>query len=141
LIQPNNPDVLANLGFIYSERGESEEAEKLLRRAICLDPRHFPAHYDLGRLLVRLRRYNEALPILERGASLTTTDPGIHYQLFTVCSRLKRKADADRELSLFKRLEEARKNREAAIGGSATNELSAPVAAEPDSPGTAEEKP
>jgi hypothetical protein len=37
------------------------------------------------------------------------TDPGIHYQLFTAYSRLKRREDAERELAIFKRLEEARK--------------------------------
>ncbi len=67
-IEPHNVDVLANIGFIYSERGKDEEAEKLLRRAIAIEPKHFPANYDLGRLLVRLRRYEEAVRILERAA-------------------------------------------------------------------------
>ena len=86
-----------------------QEAKILLRRAIALEPKNYPAHYDLGRLLVRLRRYDEALPILEQGVPLGQSDPGIHYQLFIAYSRLKRKEDADRELAKFKILEEARK--------------------------------
>jgi tetratricopeptide (TPR) repeat protein len=82
----------------------------LLRRALALDAKNFPAHYDLGRLLVRLKRYDEALPILERATKMDATDPGIHYQLFTAYSRLKRREDAERELAVFKRLEEARKS-------------------------------
>jgi tetratricopeptide (TPR) repeat protein len=81
----------------------------LLRRAIALDAKNFPANYDLGRLLVKLKRYDEALPVLERAAVMGKDDPGIHYQLFTAYSRLKRREDAERELSIFKRLEEARK--------------------------------
>ena len=42
-------------------------------------------------------------------------DPGVHYQLFLAYSRLSRKADADRELETFKRLDEARKAAEAGM--------------------------
>jgi tetratricopeptide (TPR) repeat protein len=125
-IQPNNADVLANLGYINSERGHYDEAEKLLRQALALNGEHFPANYDLGRLLTRLKRYDEALPILEHGASLSALDPGIHYQLFLTYSRLKRKTDADRELAVFKRLEEARKKGDTSMEGSATVEPSPP---------------
>ena len=91
-LQPDNVDALANLGFIYTERGDNDKAEQFLRRATAIDPKHFPANYDLGRLLVKSKRYSEALPILEHAATLSKTDPGIHYQLFTVYSRLKRKS-------------------------------------------------
>jgi tetratricopeptide (TPR) repeat protein len=84
----------------------------MLRRAIALNSKNFPAHYDLGKLLVRLKRYEEAVVILERAATMSATDPGIHYQLFTAYTRLKRKPDAERELAIFKRLEEARKGSE-----------------------------
>jgi Flp pilus assembly protein TadD len=110
-LRPDNPDALAQLGFIVGELGRFEEAEKLLRRAAALADKHFYAHYDLGRLLVKTRRYEEAIPVLERGAALKPSNPGVHYQLFMAFSRLKRKEDADRELALFKRLEEERKKR------------------------------
>jgi Flp pilus assembly protein TadD len=67
-------------------------------------------------LLVRLKRYEEALPVLERGIVLGKNDPGIHYQLFIAYSRLKRKDDADRELARFKILEEARKQGDSGMG-------------------------
>jgi len=59
------------------------------------------------------------VPLLERGAVLNPHDPGVHYQLFTAYSRLKRKADADRELAVFKRFEEARKHAPTPLGGEA----------------------
>jgi Flp pilus assembly protein TadD len=111
--------VLTNLGYIANQRGETQESERLLRQAIALDPQNFAAHHDLGRLLVKLKRYEEALPPLERGAALNANDPGIHYQLFTAYSRLKRKADADRELAIFKRFQEARKHDPTPLGGEA----------------------
>ena len=121
-IQPGNVDAIASMGFIYMERGEFEEAEKLLRRAVNLNANHFPANYDLGRLLVRRKLYDEALPILERAAKLVKTDPGIHYQLFIAYSRLKRTADAERELTTFKQLEEARKKGDTMEGTAATDQ-------------------
>jgi hypothetical protein len=63
--------------------------------------------------------------VLERGAALGKEDPGVHYQLFLVYSRLNRKADADRELATFKRLDEARKAGEAGAGAK-TEELPPP---------------
>jgi tetratricopeptide (TPR) repeat protein len=111
-LEPDNPDALAQLGFVTGERGRFAEAEQLLRRALTFSrDKHFMAHYDLGRLLIKQRRYDEAIPILERGAILNARYPGIHYQLFLALSRLKRKEEADRELVLFKQLEEASKNR------------------------------
>jgi tetratricopeptide (TPR) repeat protein len=111
-LQPDNPDALAQLGFVLGERARFAEAEQLLRRALRLSQdKHFMAHYDLGRLLVKQQRYDEAIPILERGATLNARYPGIHYQLFLAFSRLKRKAEADRELVLFKQLEAESKSR------------------------------
>jgi Flp pilus assembly protein TadD len=87
------------------------EAERLLRSAVKLNDKHFPAQYDLGRLLVRMKRYEEAVPMLQRVTTLSASDPGAHYQLFLAYSRLKRKADADQSLARFKVLEQERKGR------------------------------
>jgi tetratricopeptide (TPR) repeat protein len=112
LVKEDNVDALAQLGFVVSERGQKNaEAEKLLRRAIALDARHFYAHYDLGRLLVRMKRYEEAIGVLQGAVRLRERDPGAHYQLFISYSRLKRKDEADRELVLFKQYDEERKTR------------------------------
>ena len=81
---------------------------------------------------MRLKRYPEALPILERGVALNNDDPGVHYQLFIIYSRLKRKDDADRELAQFKSLEEARKQRE---GGMSEKDSLPPPKVSTTSPG------
>jgi tetratricopeptide (TPR) repeat protein len=113
-----------------------------LRRALELDPKNYPATYDLGRLLVRARRYNEALALLKRGAELDKEDPGVHYQLFLIYSRLKQKSDGDSELAIFKRLEEARKLAEGSMGGSATKEVTPPPdPVQPPAPGVTRDRP
>jgi tetratricopeptide (TPR) repeat protein len=109
-LQPQNVDTLAQLGFIIGERDRYAEAEKLLRSAIAINNKHFYANYDLGRLLVKSRRYEGALPILQHSARLKPNNPSVHYQLFMALSRLKRKGEADRELTIFKELDQNRKS-------------------------------
>ena len=77
-----------------------------------LNPKLYPPHYDLGRLLVRLKRYDEGIQVLQGSAAMNPADPGVHYQLFIALSRLKRKEEAQRELEIFQRLESVRKTRQ-----------------------------
>jgi Flp pilus assembly protein TadD len=63
---------------------------------------------------VKTGRYAEATPLLERAGLLKPNNPDVHYQLFLALVRLKRKDDADREMALFKKLDEQRKLREKA---------------------------
>jgi tetratricopeptide (TPR) repeat protein len=110
-LQPDNVNALAQLGFVLQERDKTVEAERTLRRALAINDKHFYANFDLGRLLVKSRRYEEAIPILRHAALLKPGNPGVHYQLFITFSRLKSKADADKELAIFKQLDEAREAR------------------------------
>jgi len=66
---------LALLGAIIDGGGDFAESERLLRRAIAVDSKHFNAHHDLGRLLVRAHHYGDALPILQGTATLNSKDP------------------------------------------------------------------
>jgi len=109
LLEPNNVDAMAQLGFILLERDRTAEAETALRRAIAINDKHFYANYDLGRLLVKSHRYDEALRIFEHAVKLKPTNQSVHYQLFLALARLKRKEEADRELATFKQLDAARK--------------------------------
>lgn len=108
-LRPDNVDTLAQLGFIVGERDRQLEAEKLLRRAIVINDKHFYANYDLGRILVKLKRYEEALAVLKHAATLKARNPGVHYQMFIAFSRLRLKDEAERELAIFKQLEADRK--------------------------------
>jgi Flp pilus assembly protein TadD len=105
-LKPDNVDALSLLGVILLDRNEIAEAENLLRRAIALNENYFNPFNDLGRLLVKTHRYEEAIPILQRATSLSPDNAEVHYQLLLSYSRLKRKADADREYAIHKRLTE-----------------------------------
>jgi tetratricopeptide (TPR) repeat protein len=80
-----------------------------LRSAIAINDRHFYANYDLGRLLVKSRRYEDSLAILKHAAGLRPKNASVHYQMFIALSRLKRKEEAQRELATFNQLDEERK--------------------------------
>lgn len=56
-------------------------------------------------LLLRSQRYAEAVPVLRRAASINPGHPDVHYKLYIALLRLKRTAEAERELTIFKRLE------------------------------------
>jgi protein O-GlcNAc transferase len=105
-LKPDNVDALSLLGAILLDRNKAVEAERLFRRAISLSENHFNSFNDLGRLLVKSRRYEEALPILQRAAALSANNPDVRYQLFLAYSRLNRKVEADRELAIYKQLNE-----------------------------------
>jgi len=104
-VTPNSPDVMASIGNIALERGDLVNAESTLRKTIELDPKNFPAYYDMGRLLIRQKKYRDALAILEKGKALNDVDPGIRYQLFIAYTRTNEKQKAASAFSEFKRLE------------------------------------
>ncbi|PWT79653.1 MAG: hypothetical protein C5B44_06535, partial [Acidobacteria bacterium] len=130
-LEPDNVNAVAQLGFILFELNHVNEAESTLRRAITINDKHFYANYDLGRLLVKSRRYDESLPILQRAAALKPNNPPVHYQMFIVFTRLKRKDEADRELAVFKNLEEARKRRPQIEGALDDDEAQNPPTSSP----------
>ena len=110
-LEPHNVNAMAQLGFVLLERDRMAEAETALRGAIAINDKHFYANYDLGRLLIKSRRYEEALPVLQRAVVLKSNNSNVHYQLFMALTRLKRKDEAERELAIFKQLDEARNAR------------------------------
>jgi Tfp pilus assembly protein PilF len=88
---------------------DTTRAEKYLKRATELDPNLAPAYLTWGRLYARANRYSEAAPLLERAVSLQPDLPEAHYQLSRVLVKLKRTDDANRELAIFKQLNEKQK--------------------------------
>jgi tetratricopeptide (TPR) repeat protein len=102
LILKETADTNALLGSMLVDRNDYPEAEKYLRKAVSLNPNHFNSQHDLGRILVKQQKFAEALPILQRAASLMPNVADVHYQLFLTYTRLRRKAEADKEFELFK---------------------------------------
>jgi tetratricopeptide (TPR) repeat protein len=108
---------LAALHYLVAEtmlktsEADTTRAEKYLRRATELDPKLAPAYLTWGKLYARTNRYDEAAPLLERAVTLQPELLEAHYQLSRVLVKLKRTDEANRELAIFKELNEKQKAR------------------------------
>ena len=71
---PNHPTSLHLLGLIAIQTGDNPRAVQLIERAIAADDRVAKFHWDLGIVLRRMDRLEDALKCVERAARL---DPDI----------------------------------------------------------------
>ena len=76
-LAPANVDLLVSGALGQQDLGHWEEATALLRRAQTIDPRSVPTAYRIGRGLLWLHRYDEALAALDRGLQLAPSDLSI----------------------------------------------------------------
>lgn len=72
-MHPDIAEVKANLGLMYYQIGNDEQAIEAFRQAIRFKPELFVPNLFLGREYVKLKRYNEAIPYLKE-ASLSKPD-------------------------------------------------------------------
>ena len=93
---PEQADAYVNLGKVYRERGEAEQAILHLQRAIERGPREdqlFFLLHSLGLSFMELERFEEAVPVLENAVVLRSdADAFLHFGI--VCMRTGRKAMA-----------------------------------------------
>jgi tetratricopeptide (TPR) repeat protein len=79
---PDFHAALNYLGYMYAETGENlEEALRLVRRAVALDPDNGAYVDSLGWTHFRLRQYDRARDYLERASRLDPADPTVHEHL------------------------------------------------------------
>jgi protein O-GlcNAc transferase len=90
------------------------KAEQLLKKALQLDNSISMAHFELGRLQVKEKRSEEALPHLQMAAKLDPKKAETHFLLGRACRDLGRAAEAESEMKLFQQLESSAKG----VGGS-----------------------
>jgi len=75
------PFVYNDLGIVYEERGEREQALAQFREAIRLDPNYVAPHVLMGSTLLAMSRFREAARELEVAVRLQPNDPLVHLQL------------------------------------------------------------
>ncbi len=61
---PKNPALVSNLGYTLMESGDHASAEAEFRNALTIDPHYENAAVNLGLLLARQHRHQEALNVL-----------------------------------------------------------------------------
>jgi tetratricopeptide (TPR) repeat protein len=73
-LQPNIAEVRANLGLMYYQTGNDQQAIASFVTAIHLKPSLFVPNLFLGLDYLRLKRFSEAVPYLKEAAVLNATD-------------------------------------------------------------------
>jgi Tfp pilus assembly protein PilF len=71
------------LGWTYHFQGRTEDAIAECKRAIQVDPDFGNPYNDIGAYLIDLRRYEEAIPWLERAIEAPRYDPR-HFPYFNL---------------------------------------------------------
>jgi tetratricopeptide (TPR) repeat protein len=80
-LSPNDYRFWMDLGPALEQLGESERAEKALRRAVALAPSYAYPHWYLGNFLLRAGSYEEAFDQLRRASDAS---PELRSQLFNL---------------------------------------------------------
>ena len=83
---------------------EPETARGLLEKAIAIDEREPSEHFELGTVLDRMQRYEDAAREFARAAELDPTDPAAHYRLSRIYERLGKPEAARKERELHGKL-------------------------------------
>ena len=83
-----------NLGSYYRNREELARAERCFRRALEIDPENLQAHSNLGRLLYRAARHDEAVPHLSLVWERDPTHASVGQSLCISFTMTGRAADA-----------------------------------------------
>ena len=94
-LQPDNPLLLNFLGYSMTEQHEDlAEAERLLRKAVELDPDDAAIRDSLGWVMVERGDLKEGTQLLERAVAQTPEDPEVNYHLGEVYWRMGRHREA-----------------------------------------------
>ncbi|MHC4510978.1 MAG: tetratricopeptide repeat protein [Planctomycetota bacterium] len=73
--QPNSSELMSFIGYVQRRQGKFEKAVVTLKEASELDPRSAPLAFNIGQVLVLLRKYPEAEHHCDRAISLTPDLP------------------------------------------------------------------
>ncbi|MGB5329745.1 MAG: tetratricopeptide repeat protein, partial [Gammaproteobacteria bacterium] len=95
-VHPNYVDGYATLAFISSYSGAFERGLEAVAQAIHINPRGTGIYLDVkGRILFLMKRYDEALPILEDALERNPAFDRVHLNLAALYAQLGRIEDAE----------------------------------------------
>jgi len=94
-LNPENAAALNYLGYSLAEAGRQlEEAERLVKRALAVDPNDGFYIDSLGWVFYQRGKYRQAVEQLERAVELTGNDPTINEHLADAYRRVGRELEA-----------------------------------------------
>ena len=117
---PSSQDAYLRAGVIELERDRLPEAEEMLRRAVALDSGNALAHFELGRSLLKARKFEAAQDELHQALRLNPRLIRAHYGLAQALGAVGKTAEAQRELQVYAQL--LARNRSLGSGASASND-------------------
>ena len=79
--EPNNIDVLSQLGSTYVRSGDDEKALEVYKRIDQIDNMNFDALNNLGGIYRRLKKYEESIMVLERALATGANPNEIYYNM------------------------------------------------------------
>jgi tetratricopeptide (TPR) repeat protein len=104
---PSNCEAEGQMGNILIEQRTSfEEGLAAVDKALAICPNQTQARVDRGRALLKLNRNEEAVKDLQAAEQSTPDDARVHFFLAQGYRGLGRADDAQREMSIFSKLEE-----------------------------------
>lgn len=80
-LDPLHAAAYINLGTLFYNRHDYQQAERFYRKAIEVDPRYALAYFDLGNVLDETGRLPDAIRAYESAISLAPTYADAHYNL------------------------------------------------------------
>jgi tetratricopeptide (TPR) repeat protein len=93
-----------NLAVSLISLNRLDEAAARLREALSYNPEFPQAHYELGLVLEKERKFQEAVAPLQRAIELDPSYPEPHYTLGRIYQRLGKREEAQEQIEKFKKL-------------------------------------
>jgi tetratricopeptide (TPR) repeat protein len=115
-LSPDHVDARLQIAYEALKRGDYDTGLPLAEEAVRRAPDLFAARNALGRLLLGKGEVERAVRELERGVALEPGSPPLHFALAQAYRRAGRTEEGERELALFRRLEDIRREIETAEG-------------------------
>jgi tetratricopeptide (TPR) repeat protein len=104
-LDPNHAHACINLGTIYYNQLDFEQAEKLYRQATKSDPNNALAWFDLGSVLDERRELNEAIDAYRRAIKIAPTYADAHYNLALAYERYGKPSEALKHWKRYAKLD------------------------------------
>ena len=80
-LAPSNPDIQAELGWLYEHDNDPDKALKAFERALTIDPKHPSAQFGKGVVLLRTGRAHDAIEALRKFGEERPHFAAAHYFL------------------------------------------------------------
>lgn len=100
----DNPEVQTNLGMVNLELGQLDDSRRHLQQALQQNPRHGPAHYNLGVLFQRQQHWSHAEQSYRLAIQIDPQAFAAHYNLAIVQTAQGKKQEAIASLENFLRV-------------------------------------